>query len=75
MKFYKYHALGNDYIVIDPGEFEIELRNIGLPRKEVSNLTRLFEQARYGDIDLGLREREEASTCLEAIVRASEGAA
>lgn len=25
MKFYKYHALGNDYIVLDPGEFDCEL--------------------------------------------------
>jgi diaminopimelate epimerase len=25
MKFYKYHALGNDYIVLDPSEFEREL--------------------------------------------------
>jgi len=25
MKFYKYHALGNDYIVLDPGEFGIDL--------------------------------------------------
>ena len=23
MKFYKYHALGNDYIVIDPAEFTV----------------------------------------------------
>ena len=25
MKFYKYHALGNDYIVLDPSEFDCEL--------------------------------------------------
>ena len=25
MKFYKYHALGNDYIVLDPSEFGIDL--------------------------------------------------
>jgi diaminopimelate epimerase len=25
MKFYKYHALGNDYIVLDPSEFDSEL--------------------------------------------------
>jgi len=25
MKFYKYHALGNDYIVLDPAEFTAEL--------------------------------------------------
>ena len=25
MKFHKYHALGNDYIVLDPDEFDEEL--------------------------------------------------
>jgi diaminopimelate epimerase len=25
MKFHKYHGLGNDYIVIDPKESEIEM--------------------------------------------------
>ncbi|MHC4527443.1 MAG: diaminopimelate epimerase, partial [Planctomycetota bacterium] len=25
MRFYKYHALGNDYIVLDPREFSGEL--------------------------------------------------
>jgi diaminopimelate epimerase len=28
MKFYKYHALGNDYIVLDPAEFTAELTKV-----------------------------------------------
>ncbi len=27
MQYYKYHALGNDYIVIDPQNFKIKLTN------------------------------------------------
>jgi diaminopimelate epimerase len=32
MKFYKYHALGNDYIVLDPSEFDRELNETMIRR-------------------------------------------
>ena len=32
MKFYKYHALGNDYIVLDPSEFGTDLSEKNIRR-------------------------------------------
>ncbi len=57
-----------------PREFEQELGRLGLPGEEVQQLTRLFEMARYGDVQLGEREQRQALACLRAIVQASEAA-
>jgi len=57
-----------------PREFEVALRNTGLPREPVANLTRLFEAVRYGAARAGRHEEEQARTCLSAIVAACRSA-
>ncbi|NLF10268.1 MAG: DUF4129 domain-containing protein [Anaerolineaceae bacterium] len=58
-----------------PREFEVALRNTGLPREPVANLTRLFEAVRYGAVRASRREEEQAVACLSAIVAACRSAA
>lgn len=58
-----------------PREFEVALRNTGLPREPVANLTHLFEDVRYGAARPGRREEEQAVACLSAIVAACGSAA
>ncbi len=60
MKFHKYHALGNDYVVLDPGEFGIDLtqerirrichRNYGLGSDGI-----LYGPTETGKADFALR--------------------
>lgn len=57
-----------------PREFEISLKDAGLPDREVEQLTRLFESVRYGARAPGEQEERQAITCLEAVVRACRGA-
>jgi hypothetical protein len=53
-----------------PREFEQGLRGSGLPQEAVAQLTRLFENVRYGTGLPGDREERQALTCLEAIAEA-----
>jgi len=52
-----------------PREFEESLKLTGIPYKHVRRLTRLFEQARYGGLDLGEEERLGAVESLQMISR------
>jgi hypothetical protein len=54
-----------------PREFEIRLEEAGFPGEPVRQLTRLFEQVRYGAKALGAQEERQAVACLTAIVEAS----
>jgi len=51
-------------------EFEERLVGAGLPKAPIQQLTRLFEDARYGDRDPGPAEEQRAVACLSAIVTA-----
>ena len=51
-------------------EFEEHLVKAGLPKVPVHDLTRLFEEARYGDRDPGPTEEQRAVACLSSIVTA-----
>lgn len=51
-----------------PREFEQQLEQAGLPGEHVRQLTRLFENVRYGAKVPGEREERQAITCLTAIV-------
>ncbi len=51
-----------------PREFERQLEQAGLPGEHVRQLTRLFENVRYGAKVPGEREERQAMTCLTAIV-------
>lgn len=53
-----------------PREFEQGLRGSGLPQEAVAQLTRLFENVRYGTGIPGEREERQAMTCLQAIAEA-----
>jgi hypothetical protein len=53
-----------------PREFEDILLEKGLPPGPVRDLTRLFEQARYGEFQGGYRHKLEAVACLEEIINA-----
>jgi len=53
-----------------PREFEKILHNIGLPGEQVSQLTRLFENVRYGGIHAGKTDDTIAINSLQAIVDA-----
>jgi hypothetical protein len=55
-----------------PREFEKQLANLGLPEEHINRLTRLFEEVRYGTIELGVQQEQEAIICLTAIVKACE---
>ncbi len=52
-------------------EFEEHLFRAGLPQAPIQQLTRLFEDARYGDRDPGPAEEQRAVACLSAIVSAA----
>ena len=56
-----------------PHEFQNELEKAGLPGEPVRQLTRLFEDVRYGDKAPGEREGQQAVVCLQAIVEAARG--
>lgn len=55
MKFYKYHALGNDYIVLDPSEFGasahivIQIIKHKFPNSDVFVFTKTAEHARLAE--------------------------
>jgi hypothetical protein len=53
-----------------PREFEQELKQAGLPPEQVEQLTRLFEQVRYGARTPGEPEERQALACLAAVVDA-----
>jgi hypothetical protein len=55
-----------------PAEFEGHLLRLGMPQEPVSNLTRLFEEVRYGTKEPGPAEGERALASLTAIVQACE---
>jgi hypothetical protein len=51
-------------------EFLNTLTAKGLPADPLRDLTRLFEDARYGNIEGGMRQQLEAVACLEEIIEA-----
>jgi len=53
-----------------PREFEHRLRDVGLPGEPVHELTRLFEEVRYGSKAPNEGEERQAIACLRAIVEA-----
>ncbi len=57
-----------------PREFEAELEQAGMPLTQVRRLTRLFEEVRYGDKQLGKREERQAVVALTAVTRLCRGA-
>jgi hypothetical protein len=57
-------------ITVTSREFEEHLVKAGLPKMPVQELTRLFEDARYGDHDPAPTEEQRAVTCLSSIVTA-----
>jgi len=60
-------------VSVTPHEFIAILSGKGLPPGPVSDLTRLFEEARYGQqgrVTFGMRQQLEAVGCLEEIVEA-----
>ena len=56
-----------------PREFEIRLVNLGIPVEPVQQLTRLFEDVRYGAKELGSKSERQARSCLTAIASACKG--
>jgi len=56
-----------------PREFEKQLEQAGLPGEHVRQLTRLFEDVRYGAKVSGEREERQAIACLTAIVEHCRG--
>jgi hypothetical protein len=57
-----------------PREFENQLVSLGIPQVPVSQLTRLFEDVRYGRKETGNETEELARKCLSAIASVSRGA-
>jgi hypothetical protein len=55
-----------------PAEFSSRLVNAGLPPNPVHNLTRLFEKARYSNVQSSPVDIREAMTCLSAILQVVE---
>ena len=55
-----------------PREFESVLCNSGLPNEPLFQLTRLFEEIRYGNRASGELEKRDAIRCLTAIIKACE---
>lgn len=53
-----------------PREFEVRLTAHGLPGPSVRQLTRLFEAVRYGAVEPGDLQVDQAVTCLSAIIAA-----
>jgi len=56
-----------------PREFENHLWKTGLPHEAVHQLTRLFEEVRYGAKAPGQVQEQQAMACLQAIVEACGG--
>jgi len=56
-----------------PREFEGRLIELGLPKDPVTQLTRLFEQVRYGAKNPGQDFEIQAIACLSAIIEGSGG--
>ena len=52
-----------------PDEFASHLTRSGLPSQAVMRLTRLFESVRYGARSTNERDRDEATSCLNDILR------
>jgi hypothetical protein len=57
-----------------PREFELGLRDTGLPREPVAHLTRLFEKVRYGAGTPDEHEERQAISCLAAVAEACRSA-
>jgi Domain of unknown function (DUF4129) len=57
-------------IAVTPSEFELSLLKAGMPQQAVHQLTRLFEDIRYGGKQSGEREQRLAIDSLQAIVDA-----
>jgi len=57
-----------------PREFENQLVNLGIPQEPVLQLTRLFEDVRYGEKVMGSETEDLARKCLSAIASATRGA-
>ena len=55
-------------------EFQVSLEQAGLPREQVRQLTRLFEDVRYGAKAAGWRQERQAADCLTAIAAACRSA-
>ena len=55
-----------------PREFETQLTELGLPDEPVSQLTRLFEQARYSPNQPGSEDEQRAITSLTAVAHACQ---
>ena len=55
---------------VTPREFVSILTSKGLPAGPVKDLTRIFEDVRYGNLAGGMRQQIEAVSCLEEIVEA-----
>jgi hypothetical protein len=58
-----------------PAEFQAELVRRGLPANPVADLTRLFEQVRYGRQTVGEAEQKRATESLAAVVEYCRGRA
>jgi hypothetical protein len=57
---------------VTPREFERQLTGLGLPAAPVANLTRLFEDVRYGQRETSPAEQATAVASLEAIIAACQ---
>ena len=57
-----------------PREFENQLVSLGIPHEPVTQLTRLFEDVRYGGKIIGKETEDLARKCLSAIASATKGA-
>lgn len=55
-----------------PHEFQTHLLKEGLPRKEVEQLTMLFERVRYGREQLTKPEEKDAEICLKSLISSLE---
>jgi hypothetical protein len=53
-----------------PREFEVRLVNLGIPREPVQQLTKLFENVRYGAREADTESEELAKSSLMAIIQA-----
>ena len=56
-----------------PREFEHNLQSAGVPYQDVKTLTRLFEKARYGRMEVGEEKRQSAVRSLSRIKQALGG--
>ncbi len=59
-------------IDMTPREFENALRKSSLPSEPLFQLTRLFEEIRYGNRASSELEKKDAIRCLTAIINACE---